>query len=103
VRYYRHGVISRSAVGARKREAFSRLDSFWLRFADSPLIYIKAREGGEQAELIFDKQWVLGRGRRRDEGKAQTLITLRREGGGWRITSERQLRLYYSATRTVKR
>jgi len=103
VEYYRDGLIPRAAVEARKRRIFSGLDSFSLRFAEAPVIYFKTHKGEPQADLVFDKQWVLRRGRRRAEGKARTLITLHHDAHGWRIISERQLQLYYSATRTIKR
>jgi serine/threonine protein kinase len=101
VDYYRDGVIPRGQVEARKRRIFNRLDSFWLRFDDAPQINVRARNGETQAEVVFDKQWMLSRGRQRAEGKSRALLTLRRDAQGWRITGERQLRLYY--TRTVKR
>jgi len=103
VDYYRDGVIPRSAVEARKRRIFSGLDAFTLRFADTPRIYLRASGGESKADLVFDKQWVLSRGRRRAEGKARTLVTLRRDGPDWHIIGERQLQLYYSKTRMVKR
>jgi tRNA A-37 threonylcarbamoyl transferase component Bud32 len=103
VDYYRDGVVPRAQVGARKRRIFSGLDSFWLRFDEAPTVHFKLHQGEPQAEVIFDKQWLLARGRRRAEGKARTLLRLRRDGQGWHIVGERQLRLYYSATRMVKR
>jgi serine/threonine protein kinase len=103
VDYYHDGLLARSKVETRKRRTFSGLDSYTLRFSEAPVISFKLRQGEPQAELVFDKQWVLARHRRRAEGKARTVLTLRRDGAGWRIIGERQLRLFYSATRTVKR
>ena len=103
VDYYRDGLIPRARVEERKRRTFRGLDSYALRFAEAPQIYFKSRGGEPHAELVFDKQWTLGRGRRRAEGKARTLVSLRRDALGWRIHGERQLKLYYSTTRVVKR
>src|SRR5262249_15289432 len=100
VDYYRDGAISREKVEARKRRAFSGLNSFRLHFDDAPQINFKTRN---EAEVVFDKQWALNRGRQRAEGKSRVLLTLRRDAQGWRIAGERQLRLYHSTTRIVKR
>ncbi len=103
VDYYRDGLISRSAVAARKRRIFSGLDSFSLLMDEQPIIRLSRRDGRPQADLIFDKQWQLRRGRKRAEGKSRTMLTLRRDDQSWYIVRERQLQLYYSRTRTVKR
>jgi serine/threonine protein kinase/ketosteroid isomerase-like protein len=103
VNYYSDGVIPRAKVEARKRRTFGPLDSFRLGFEERPEIYIRMRKGEPEADVVFTKQWSLSRGRQRAEGKARTLMTLRRDAQGWRIVAERQLRLYRNATRTVKR
>ncbi len=102
VDYYRDGLISRSAVAARKRRIFSGLDSFSLFMDEQPIIRLSRRDGRPQADLIFDKQWQLHRGRKRAEGKSRMMLTLRRDDQSWHIVREHQLRLYYSRTRTVK-
>ena len=102
VEYYRDGVISRAKVEARKRRILSGLDAVNLRFAETPSVFFKTYHGEPEADLIFDKQWELSKGERRAEGKARTLITLRRNRQGWHIVGERQLKLYYNKTRAVK-
>jgi serine/threonine protein kinase len=102
VDYYRDGLISRSAIAARKRRTFSGLDSFSLFMDEQPIIRPSRRDGRLQADLIFDKQWQLRRGRKRAEGKSRMMLTLRRDDQSWHIVRERQLRLYYSRTQTVK-
>ncbi|MEK7834404.1 MAG: hypothetical protein AAB401_25170, partial [Acidobacteriota bacterium] len=67
---------------------FGKLDSYWLKFSDSPQIVLKEKE----ADLTFDRSWTLRRGRKQTSGRAQGSITLRREEKGWRIVSERQIK-----------
>jgi hypothetical protein len=103
VDYYSDGEVSRAKVEARKRRTFSGLNSFSLRFDNAPQISFRTRGGETQAEVTFDKQWTLNRGRKRAKGKSRVMLTLRRDAQGWRIVGERQLRLYQNRTQTVKR
>lgn len=88
VEYFRDGAMSRDKVVARKRGIFGKLDSYSLRFSDSPRIGLKS---SDEAEVIFDRSWTLRRGRKQTSGRAQGMITLRREARGWRIVSEKQI------------
>lgn len=94
VEYFRDGSMSRAAVESRKRSIFGKLDSYWLKFSDSPQIVLKYSEFGqvEQANLTFDRSWTLQRGRKQTSGRAQGVITLWREPNGWRIVSEKQIK-----------
>jgi len=92
VDYFRDGVLSRAKVEARKRRIFGGFDSYWLKFTGSPQIQLKQNSGWQEADVIFDRQWRVHRGRKRVEGRARGLITLRREARGWRIVSEKQIK-----------
>jgi serine/threonine protein kinase len=91
VNYFRDGTLSRAKVEARKRRIFGGLDSFSLKFSQSPQVKITQAGNNHEAQVIFDRRWNLKRGRKRVEGRAQGLITLRREARGWRIFSEKQI------------
>jgi serine/threonine protein kinase/ketosteroid isomerase-like protein len=86
VEYFRDGSLTRAKIEARKRGIFGKLDSYWLKFSDSPQIVLRENE----ADLTFDRSWTLRRGRKQTSGRAQGSITLRREVNGWRIVSEKQ-------------
>lgn len=90
VGYFRDGELSRAKIEARKRRIFNGLDSYQLRFSDRPQVRLNG--GLVEAEVIFDRQWVLRRGHKRIEGKAHGLLTMRRDSRGWRIAGERQIR-----------
>ncbi|MDX2044376.1 MAG: protein kinase [Acidobacteriota bacterium] len=94
VEYFRDGSMPRTKVESRKRSIFGKLDSYWLKFSDSPQIDLKNSDSGQiqKADLVFDRSWTLQRGRKQTSGRAQGLITLRRETKGWRIVSEKQIK-----------
>nr|MDQ3013780.1 protein kinase [Acidobacteriota bacterium] len=98
VEYFRDGSMTRSKVESRKRAIFGKLDSYWLRFSDSPQIVLKSFDGKPEAtaaleaDVTFDRSWTLRRGRKQTSGRAQGVITLRREARGWRIVSEKQIK-----------
>ena len=94
VEYFRDGSMTRTKVESRKRSIFGKLDSYWLKFSDSPQIVLKNFDGNQaqEADLAFDRSWTLQRGRKQTSGRAQGLITLRRETQGWRIVSEKQIK-----------
>ena len=99
VEYFRDGSMTRSKVEARKRGIFGKLDSYWLRFSDSPQIVLKnsadksdGKSGVQEADVTFDRSWTLRRGRKQTSGRAQGVITMRREARGWRIVSEKQIK-----------
>ncbi|MEP7343179.1 MAG: protein kinase [Acidobacteriota bacterium] len=92
VEYFRDGTMTRSNVEKRKRAIFGKLDSYWLRFSESPRIVLKNSGGRPEADVIFDRSWTLRRGRKTTSDRAQGMITLRRESRGWRIVSEKQIK-----------
>ncbi|HZF37764.1 MAG TPA: protein kinase, partial [Blastocatellia bacterium] len=91
VDYFRDGKLTRAQVKARKRRVFGALDSYSLKFTQSPQIRLKQVDGAQVADVRFDRQWLLKRNRKKIEGRAHGLITLRREARGWRIISEKQI------------
>jgi len=89
--YFRDGTLTREKIVARKRGIFGKLDSYALKFSESPEVVLKNFGGKQEADVIFERQWTLRRGRKRSTGRAQGVITLRREPKGWRIVSEKQI------------
>jgi serine/threonine protein kinase len=92
VDYFRDGKLTREQVKARKRRVFGGLDSYSLKFTQSPQIRLRQSSGAQMADIRFVRQWTLKRNRRKIEGRAQGTITLRRESHGWRIISEKQIK-----------
>jgi serine/threonine-protein kinase len=94
VDYFRDGFLTRAEVGARKRRIFGNLNSYSLKFTQSPQVTLRTVNGALEADISFDRQWRLQQKQNRKsvEGKARGLITLRHEARGWRIVSEKQVR-----------
>ncbi len=92
VDYFRDGLLTRAKVETRKRRVFGGLDFYWLKFTLSPEVRLRQNNGAQEADVVFERQWRIYRGRKRVEGRAQGLITLRREARGWRIVSEKQIK-----------
>ena len=90
--YFRDGKLTRAQIKARKRQVFSVLDFYSLKFTQSPQIQLRRVDGAQVADVKFEKQWLLKRNHKKVAGKAHGLITLRRESRGWRIVSERQIK-----------
>jgi len=90
--YFRDGNLTRAEVGSRKRRIFKGLDSYALKFTQSPQVYPRQGNGAQEVDVIFDRQWRLKRNRKPIDGKARGMITMRRESRGWRIISEKQIR-----------
>ncbi|MGH9832473.1 MAG: protein kinase domain-containing protein [Blastocatellia bacterium] len=90
--YFRDGVLTRAKVEARKRKIFGGFDSYSLRFTQSPQVQLVNNNGAQEAEITFDRRWRFQRGRKRVDGRAQGLITLRRDARGWRIVGEKQIK-----------
>jgi serine/threonine protein kinase len=92
VEYFSNGVLPKSKIETRKRQIFSGLNSYSLRFSESPQIHLKNFGAVQEADVLFTRQWVLRRGRKSVRGEARGVITLRRDSRGWRIVSERQIK-----------
>jgi serine/threonine protein kinase len=90
--YFRDGKLTRAQIKARKRRVFGALDLYALKFTQTPQIRLRQVDGAQVADVKFDRKWLLKRNRKKIEGKAHGLITMRREARGWRIVSERQIR-----------
>jgi serine/threonine protein kinase len=92
VDYFRDGKLTREQIKTRKRRVFGGLNSYSLKFTQSPQIRLRQASGAQTADITFVRQWTLKRNRKKIEGRAQGTITLRREPRGWRIISEKQIK-----------
>lgn len=92
VEYFRDGKLTRAEVGSRKRRILGGFDSYSLKFTQPSQIHLRQVNGAREADVTFDRQWVLKRNRKKIVGRARGLITLRHEARGWRIISEKQIR-----------
>lgn len=92
--YYNSSGVSASSVRKDKERAFELFDDFQVKVQN---IRVIPDETGEKATAVFEKEWKFkGPDDRRNEGKVQQQMQLTKIGGRWRITGERDLKVYYT-------
>lgn len=90
--FYNKKNASLDFVRRDKQRAFSVYDSIKMNFGN---IRVIPDETGEKATAVFDKQWNFSGEEKSSEGKVQTELKLTKIGGEWKITGERDLKVYY--------
>lgn len=93
VDYYTKKQISVEAVRADKEKAFSNFDSMQINLTN---MNVTPDAGGENATAVFDKEWRFENAEKVSEGKVQAQLQLKRINGDWKITSEKDLKVYYT-------
>lgn len=91
VDYYNKNGASFAYVRTDKMRAFSKYSSIQIDLSD---ISVTVDPTGETATAIMDKEWNF-QGNGSSRGKVRQMIRFRRIDGEWRITAERDLKLYY--------
>lgn len=91
VDYYRKPGASADFVRSDKQRAFSRYSSIDVNLSN---MSVTTDSSGQTATAIFDKEWDF-QGNGSSSGKVQQLMRLRKIGGQWLITAEKDLNLYY--------
>jgi ketosteroid isomerase-like protein len=82
--------VTRDFVRAEKARAFAGADLIDIRAAEPEIIF---REGGRAAVMRFRKQYRIEGGRRPRRGEVVQELRWRRTPDGWRISSERDIRV----------
>lgn len=93
VDYYNKKQTSVSTVRADKEKAFSSYDSMQVNLSN---MNVTPDAGGENATAVFDKEWRFENSEKASEGKVQTQLQLKRINGDWKITGEKDLKVYYT-------
>ena len=75
-----------------KQRAFSAYDDIEMKLEN---IRVFPDITGKKATAIFDKYWNFSGEDKRSEGKVQTQLKLAKIGGEWKITGEKDLKVYY--------
>lgn len=90
--YYNKKGASISTVRADKQKAFTIYDIIEIDLSN---FRVTTDDSGEKATAVFDKEWYFEGNNKSSEGKVQTQLQLRKIGGTWKITGERDLKVYY--------
>lgn len=92
VDYYNKKGASVAAVRADKEKAFAAYDAMRIDISN---LTVTPDEKGDAATAIFDKEWVF-EGEKYSAGKVQSQLKFRKINGQWLISSERDLKVYYT-------
>ncbi|MGI8885168.1 MAG: L,D-transpeptidase Cds6 family protein [Pyrinomonadaceae bacterium] len=90
--YYNKRGASLGTVRADKQKAFSTYDTIKINLSN---MRVTPDTTGENATAVFDKEWYFENDSKTSEGKVQSRLKLKNVGGAWKITGERDLRVYY--------
>ncbi|MDQ3179039.1 MAG: hypothetical protein M3Q33_00820 [Acidobacteriota bacterium] len=93
VDYYNKKGASASFVRNDKQRAFDSFDYIKINLGN---MRVSPDASGEKATAVFDKEWVFEGSEKYSAGKVQTQLQLRKISGEWRITGERDLKVYYT-------
>jgi ketosteroid isomerase-like protein len=93
VDYYNQRNVSADYIRNDKRRAFERFDTIEMNISN---LKVTPDARGENATAVFDKEWVFEGDGSYSAGKVQSQLQLKKIGGEWRITSERDLKVYYT-------
>lgn len=93
VDYYNKPGASASFVRNDKQRAFDGYDYIKMDLSN---MRVSPDTSGENATAVFDKEWVFEGDGKYSAGKVQTQLRLRKIAGEWRITGERDLKVYYT-------
>jgi ketosteroid isomerase-like protein len=89
--YYNAKAISSAKVRTDRERAFNAYSSMDVQLSN---IRVTPDATGQRATVTFDKTWTF-EGDKYSNGSVQQLVTLEKQGGRWRITGEKDLRIYY--------
>jgi ketosteroid isomerase-like protein len=89
--FYRARNVSRDEVLADKGRAFENADLLNVRAVDQPEINI--HPNGRMATMRFRKQYAVRNGQQDRRGEVLQELRWRRTGTGWKIVSERDVRV----------
>lgn len=90
--YYKKSGVSRSFVRNDKQRAFTKFDSIKVNLSN---FAITPDASGESATAVFDKEWQFSGAESSSSGKVRQQLLLRKIGGRWLITGEKDLKVYY--------
>lgn len=92
VDYYKGGKVSRQKVSSDKQKAYEQYDSIDITISN---VKVTPDETGDGATAVFDKEWVFDSIDKTSSGKVQQELHFKKINGKWKITGEKDLKVYY--------
>ncbi len=90
--FYTKRNVSRAFVRADKARHFVNYTSMQSEYSN---MNVTVSPDGRTATAVFDKEWNFS-GTKTSSGKVQSLLIFKRFSNRWLITTERDLRVYYT-------
>ncbi len=90
--YYSKRGAGKAFVERDKRKAFTTYTSIRTNITN---LTVTPGADGKTATATFDKEWDFSNSSKRTTGKVRSQMVFRKTGAGWRIVSERDLKVYY--------
>ena len=93
VDYYKAGRVNVARVRADRERAFAAYDTISINIDN---VKVTPDATGEKATAVIDKEWNFEGVDKFSSGKVQQQLTFGKIGGRWRITGEKDLKIYYT-------
>jgi len=93
VDYYKAGRVNVSRIRADRERAFTNYDSISINLDN---VKVTPDTSGEKATVVMDKEWDFQGTEKNSSGKVQQQLTFGKINGRWRITGEKDLKVYYT-------
>jgi hypothetical protein len=90
--YYSAANVSSSRVRSDRSRAYTQYNTLDVELSD---IKIVPDSSGERATATFDKTWTFEGDEKYSSGSVHQKVWLTKIGGRWRITGEKDLKVYY--------
>lgn len=92
VDYYKGGKVSSARIRADRQRAFDIYDAMVVNISN---LKVTPDAAGDKAVAVFDKEWDFSGEDKYSSGKVQQQLTFAKVAGSWKITGEKDLKLYY--------
>lgn len=92
VDYYNKSKVGKSFVRSDKQKAYNKYDDIEINISN---LKITLDAKGENATAVFDKAWHFENDEKTSEGKVQSQLKLSKINNQWKITSEKDLKVYF--------
>ncbi len=94
VDYYKGGKVSANKIRGDKQKAYDKYDYISINLEN---VKVTPDPSGDKATATFDKTWEFNNddSGEYNKGSVQQQLILAKQGGKWKIVSEKELKVYY--------
>ncbi len=92
VNYFNKSNVSKSFIRSDKQKAYNKYQYIKINLSN---MSVTPDSTGENATAVFDKAWHFENDKKTSDGKVQSQLKLSKIGGQWKITSEKDLKVYF--------